>query len=155
MKMARASEADMEAAFKVAQILDQLDKRYMPSYDDSEELEFFDRNDAEQCQKVIGLLLDATARTSLFRVVWGMDVVLDPANELLDPDADTIEKHPKIVSALEAMAAKEVSNEDKPVCDELLASYMCSDEQATMSLERLKTYQWRDTGPLETGEIGE
>jgi hypothetical protein len=155
MKMARASEADMEAAFKVCRILDEIDKRYMPSDDDSEELEFFDRDDAEQCQKVVGMLLDATRRTSLFRVVFGMSVVLDPCNELLDPGADTIEKHPKIVEALEAMKAKEVSNEDKPVCDELLASYMCSDEQATMSLERLKTYQWCDTGPLETGEFGE
>jgi hypothetical protein len=103
MKMARASEADVEAAFKVCQILDQLDKLYMPSDDDSENAEFFDRDDAEQCQKVVGMLLDATRHTSLFRVVLGMAVVLDPRNELLDPDADTIAKHPKIVAALEAM----------------------------------------------------
>jgi hypothetical protein len=103
MKMARASEADIEAALKVTQIFDDLDKRYMPSEDDGEELEFFDRNDAEQCQKVVGMLLDVTRHTSLFRVVLGMAVVLDPRNELLDPDADTIAKHPKIVAALEAM----------------------------------------------------
>lgn len=102
MKMARASEADIEAAFTVCRILDELEKRYMPSDDDSEELEFFDRDDAEQCQKVVGMLLDATQRTSLFRVVLGMACVLDPRNELLDPDADTIEMHPKIVKALEA-----------------------------------------------------
>jgi hypothetical protein len=105
MKMARASEADIEAAFKVCRILDELDKRYMPSDDDSEELEFFDREDAEQCQKVVGMLLDATRHTSLFRVVFGMAVVLDPQNELLDPDADTIEMHPKIVAVLEARDA--------------------------------------------------
>lgn len=99
MKMARASDEDMDAAFKVCQILDQLDKRYMPSDDDSEELEFFDRDDAEQCQKIVGMLLDATSSTSLFRVVFGMAVVLDPRNELLDPDADTIEMHPKIIEA--------------------------------------------------------
>jgi hypothetical protein len=108
MKMARASEADIEAALKVTQILDDLDKRYMPSEDDGEELEFFDRHDAEQCQKVVGMLLDVTRHTSLLRVVFGMAVVLDPRNELLDPDADTLEKHPKIVAALEAAdAAKE------------------------------------------------
>jgi hypothetical protein len=100
MKMARASEADIDAALKVCQILDELDKRYMPSDDESEELEFFDRNDAEQCQKIVGMLLDATRHTSLFRVVFGMGVVLDPANELLDPDADTIEVHPKIEAAM-------------------------------------------------------
>jgi hypothetical protein len=107
MKMARASEADIEAALKVCQIMDQLDKRYMPSDDDSEELEFFDRDDAEQCQTVIGMLLDATCDTSLFRVVFGMACVLDPRNELLDPDADTIEKHPKIIAALKALEDKE------------------------------------------------
>jgi hypothetical protein len=111
MKMARASEADIEAALKVCRILDELDKRYMPSDDDSEELEFFDRDDADQCQKVVGMLLDATRHTSLFRVVFGMAVVLDPQNELLDPDADTIEMHPKIIAALEACdAAKEKAN---------------------------------------------
>ncbi|SDR37033.1 hypothetical protein SAMN05443245_5176 [Paraburkholderia fungorum] len=103
MKMARASDADIEAALTVCRILEDLDKRYMPSNDDSEDLEFFDRDDAEQCQKVVGMLLDATSQTSLFRVVFGMSVVLDPRNELLDPDADTIEIHPKIAKALEAM----------------------------------------------------
>lgn len=106
MKMARASDEDIEAAFKVCRILDDLDKRYMPGDDDSEELEFFDRDDADQCRKIVGMLLDATRYTSLFRVVFGMAVVLDPRNELLDPDADTIEMHPKIVAALEAQKEK-------------------------------------------------
>jgi hypothetical protein len=106
MKMARASEADIDAALKVSRILEDLDRRYMPSDDDSEELEFFDRDAADQCQKIVGMLLDATRRTSLFRVVFGMAVVLDPRNELLDPDADTIEMHPKIVKALEAAKEK-------------------------------------------------
>jgi hypothetical protein len=107
MKMARASDEDIEAALKVSRILEDLDRRYMPSDGDSEELEFFDRDDAEQCQKIVGMLLDATRYTSLFRVVFGMAVVLDPRNELLDPDADTIEMHPKIVAALEAVEKKE------------------------------------------------
>jgi hypothetical protein len=127
----------------------------MPEIDDDSEIEWFDRDNSDDCRRALHAILDSSAKGSIFRVVFGMAVVLDPRNELLDPDADTIERHPRIVEALEAMAAKEVSNEDKPVCDELLASYMCSDEQATMSLERLKTYQWCDTGPLETGEFGE
>jgi hypothetical protein len=53
-------------------------------------------------------ILEAARKGSLFRVVFGMAVVLDPRNELLDPDADTIERHPKIVEALKAVeAAKE------------------------------------------------
>jgi hypothetical protein len=126
MKMARASEEDIEAAFKVCRVLDELDKRYMPSDDDSDELEFFDRDDAEQCQKVVGMLLDATRYTSLFRVVFGMAVVLDPRNELLDPDADTIEHHPTIVKAIED--AERYRFLLRKVCMIQAASYGCKFE---------------------------
>lgn len=61
--------------------------------------------------------------------------------------AESLDGWPKIAHTPAAAAS-----EDKPVSDELIASYMCSDEQATQSLVRLKTYQWRDTGPLETAD---
>ncbi|WP_069357846.1 hypothetical protein [Burkholderia cenocepacia] len=105
MKMARASQADLEAASDVTRIVDELEKGYMPSSDETEDLEFFDRDDPEQCQRALGLILDVAAKGSLFRVTFGMCVVLDPRNELLDPDADTIEKHPKIVEALKVRDA--------------------------------------------------
>lgn len=109
MKMARASEADITAALEVCRILEDLDKGYMPSTDDSEELEFFDRDDSEQCRKIVGMLLDAIDQASLFRVVFGMSVALDPRNGLLDPDADTLEKHPRIVEALALLDAQKES----------------------------------------------
>jgi hypothetical protein len=34
------------------------------------------------------------------RVVFGMAVVLDPRNEVVDPDADTLEIHPKYAAAI-------------------------------------------------------
>lgn len=103
MKMARASRQDIEAALEVTRILSDLENRYMPG--DGEELEFFDRDDAEQCKRALGMLLDAAAHGSLFRVTFGMTVVLDPRNELLDPNADTLEKHPKTLAALAAQGA--------------------------------------------------
>lgn len=109
MKMARASKADLDAANEVARLLGDLERRCMPDADPdhpSEETEWFDRDDAKQCQRALGMLLDAASKGSLFRVTFGMLVVLDPRNELLDPDADTLEKHPKTLAALAAAAEK-------------------------------------------------
>ncbi|MCA8037063.1 hypothetical protein LGM46_29270 [Burkholderia arboris] len=121
MKMARASQADVDAAIDVTRILSELEKGYMPSSDEDEgeETEFFDRDDPEQCQKALCKLLDAADKGSILRVTWGMVVVLDPDNELLDPEADTIEMHPKIVAALKSRAprtevAGAVPADDKP-----------------------------------------
>ena len=104
MKMARASEVDIEAALSVSRILEDLEKGYMPG--DGEEIEWFDREDADQCKRALGLLLDAASKGSMFRVTFGMAVVLDPRNELLDPSADTLEKHPKTIAALAATGAQ-------------------------------------------------
>jgi hypothetical protein len=105
MKMARASNADIDAALAVSRILEDLERRHMPCDDKDSAIEWFDRDDAEQCKRALGMLLDAAARGSIFRVTFGMTVVLDPRNELLDPDADTLEKHPKTMAALEVAAA--------------------------------------------------
>lgn len=102
MKMARASEADMEAALNVSRIIEELEKGYMPSDDESEDIEWFDRENESQCQRALSMILDEASKGSLFRVTFGMTVVLDPRNELLDPSADTLEKHPKIIEALRA-----------------------------------------------------
>ncbi|WP_258898242.1 hypothetical protein [Burkholderia glumae] len=106
MKMARASEADIQAALDITQIIGEIEKGYMPvlgsDEDEADDVTFFDRDDADQCRLVLGAILDAADKGSIFRVVFGMTVVLDPRNELLDPDADTLEKHPKIVAALAA-----------------------------------------------------
>ena len=49
MKMARASKADLDAALDVSNIIEQLENGYMPSTDESDELERFDSDDREQC----------------------------------------------------------------------------------------------------------
>ncbi len=62
---------------------------------DDEEVEFFDIDDREQCHRVLSFLIDTAKEASLMRVVWGCAVMLDPANELVDPAASSIEHHPK------------------------------------------------------------
>lgn len=99
MKMAKASEADMDAAMKLCSALESLDRyRTMPTPDgdDAEDAEPFDEDSREDCKKALGMVLELFGRASLFRVVFGMAVILDPRNKIVDPDADTLEIHPDI-----------------------------------------------------------
>lgn len=107
MKMAKASEDDLKMAGDLAQAFDSLTQRWGASMPDAiakppkgDDAEEFDRDDDEQCGRALRHLLDITERGSLFRVVWGMLVLLDPANKIVDPDADTLEHHPEVLAAL-------------------------------------------------------
>lgn len=121
MKMAKASKSDLEMAAELANALEAITGRWhcvMPEKiakpEDGEETETFDRDDSEQCRRVVEYLCELADRASLFRVVAGMFVVLDPRNKLLDPDADTLEVHPdfertkqqrdELLSALERLS---------------------------------------------------
>lgn len=98
MKMAKASEADIDAAMKLCSALESLERyRTMPTQDDdTDDADSFDENDREDCKKALGIVLELFGRASLFRVVFGMAVVLDPRNKIVDPDADVLEIHPDI-----------------------------------------------------------
>jgi len=95
MKMAKASQRDLDGAIELYQFLQAMaDGR--PASDAVDEFgyegygDLIDRqaNDAE-------FLLRAHERGGLFRVVWGMQVLLDPANEVVDPNLPHLELHPK------------------------------------------------------------
>lgn len=103
MKMAKASAADLDMAMELCNALDALTQRWSATVPEAiakpngeDESEFFNRDDREQCQRVMGYLLDLADRASLMRVVWGCAVMLDPANKCVDPSADTIEHHPDL-----------------------------------------------------------
>lgn len=113
MKMAKASKADLEMAIDLCRALDTLTQRWCPAVPeecekgvDEDAIESFDRDDAEQCQRVLGYLLDVAGRASLFRVVWNCVVMLDPTNRFVDPDADTIEHHPDVQALESAKTAR-------------------------------------------------
>lgn len=115
MKMAKASEADLNMAMELSEALDNLTRRWGASVPeqikkgDEDDTESFDRDDNEQCQRVLGYLLDVADRASLSRVVFGCAVMLDPRNKCVDPNADTIEHHPDVEAALGAKTAKPLS----------------------------------------------
>lgn len=98
MKMAKASEADISMAMDLANVMDDIERGYFPSKfsdDEDDGIEWIDTHDREQYQKLIDSLKRLLNQGSISRVIWGMAVVCDPENEAIDPDADTIEHHPK------------------------------------------------------------
>lgn len=100
MKMAKASQADLDMAMELCGAIDALTSSWptlpaglcKPADDEPDEA--FDCDDDGQCGTVLRYLLAIAERASLLRVVWGAAVMLDPRNKLVDPDADTIEHHP-------------------------------------------------------------
>lgn len=112
MKMAKASKADLDMALELSSALDALTGRWgatMPEAIERPEgtssVEYFDPEDREQCYRVVEYLRELVNRASLMRVVFGMAVVCDPRNEVVDPNANTLEVHPKF-AALAADAAR-------------------------------------------------
>lgn len=103
--MAKASNKDMDASIKLCGLIDSLYHGYLPDIDDDGEPELFDEYDDAQCAKALRQLMSIADSGSLPRVVWGMHTLLSPANKLLDPDSDTLERHPDIIAALDAVAA--------------------------------------------------
>ena len=104
MKMAKASEADLEMAMELCGTLERLGHRLCPVMPeeiekllDDDDSERFDRDDDAQCGRALRHLLELADRASLMRVVWGCAVMLDPRNQCVDPDADTIEHHPDTI----------------------------------------------------------
>ena len=106
MKMAKAGEADLNMAMELSGALDSLTgwppavPAAVAKTESADDYERFDRDDREQCVRVLNYLLDVADRASMMRVVWGAAVMLDPNNKLVDPAADTIEHHPETLAAL-------------------------------------------------------
>ncbi len=98
MKMAKASEADIEMAMTLANYLNAIEGGCMPDAlsSDPESYEYLDYRDREQMNRLIDGLQRLLRKGSIFRVIFGMAVICDPANECIDPDASTIEHHPKL-----------------------------------------------------------
>lgn len=100
MKMAKASKADMEMALKLCSALEAIDRRFFPEGAEGEnECADFDMDDDEHCGTVLRHLYDILQGGSVVRVIWGMYVLMDPDNKLIDPDADCLELHPALQAA--------------------------------------------------------
>jgi len=105
MKMAKASADDVNAATDVAGVLENLCKGYYPSKPDADDDDpmFFDPDDREHLRAFYDRVMSIVkpAPGSLFRVAGGMHTIL--ANDVVDPDQDVLELHPRLDAALEAV----------------------------------------------------
>ena len=113
MKMAKASNADMEMALTLCGSLEAIDRGWLPAAIDGAQ-EDLDLDDVDQCGVVLRHLAEVLKGGSIGRVIWGMYVLVDPANKLLDPDARTLEPHPDAVAnARDAVRYRELRRGQK------------------------------------------
>lgn len=167
MKMAKASQADIDAAIELYQFLqcmqqgrpaaDAVDEFGYKGYDD-----LIDRGDACDDEFV----LRAHERGGLVRVVWGMQTLLDPKNEVVEPDLPHLALHPKHEQAArerdELWKAKneliderdEARAQCERLCAELAAVKTERDEMEAAAARVLRTWPSMDTA-IAIHEIGE
>jgi len=101
MKMAKASNADLDMAMDLTSALESLSQRWGPTFpqevakiEAGEDAESFCNTDPEHCVRAMDHILELLGRGSLMRVVYNAVVMLDPRNKMVDPDRDTLEHHP-------------------------------------------------------------
>jgi hypothetical protein len=104
MKVAKADRQDLDAAMTLMGLLDTVSSGYYPSDSDKAEDDplFFDADDPEhlaQLWKRLKACLDA-APGFQGRVIFGAATMMDPRNEVIDPDDDCLSLHPKLTTAM-------------------------------------------------------
>lgn len=90
--MAKASPKDIEAAKDLHHFIEAIAR---DCEDLSEVCDEFDLKGYEDCTTMQEYLATAWRKGGLFRVVWGMGVLLDPRNQIVDPDLDYLALHPR------------------------------------------------------------
>ena len=82
MKMAKASESDLNMATTLANYCDSISRTQMPDAlsEDAESIEWLDSDDCEQYARLLHGLQELLDQGSISRVVWGMAVVCNPSN---------------------------------------------------------------------------
>lgn len=114
MKMGKASQEEVDAAMRLANVLEGVAKGEYPSAFDKDgewinnedEPNFFDENDPEHLRAFYDRTM-ACLTGGLFRVVGGMLVLLDPTNEVVDPDKSYLDLHPKFQTLADRAEAME------------------------------------------------
>lgn len=106
LKMAKATEKDLDCATLVIGMIDDIERRCFPRKPDGKfdeaDPDYFDPDDGDDCKVFVERLLDVVCKRehggALMRVVFGMITALD--NEMFDPDKDYLDWHPDLVPAV-------------------------------------------------------
>lgn len=97
VKMAKASQADIDSVIELYQMLNAIED-CRPASDAVDEFEY---KGYEGCETDLDYLVRASRKGGLFRVAFGMQVLVDARNEIVDPNVNHLELHPKIRAAME------------------------------------------------------
>lgn len=118
MKMAKASERDIDAAGNAIGVLDDIASGYYPARGEEDTPLHFDPEDRDHLRRFYDLMtatLDASPGWP-GRVIGGMCyVILYPANQIVDPDADCLELHPRFAAAPSQAETVAVGDQPKDV----------------------------------------
>jgi hypothetical protein len=93
MKVAKASQHDMDMAVKLCQFLDQAEDGYLPSLNVDDEAEWLN-DDRDDLQKFHQRLLDIVKQGSLWRIIMGYHALL--ASNVFDPAESHLALRPEL-----------------------------------------------------------
>jgi hypothetical protein len=110
MKMAKASEKDIDAAGNMLSLLHQIDRGDYPNLEESADVpDWFDEDNFDHLRAFYDAVKGTLDRAPGWpgRIIGGMCyVILYEKNEIVDPDSDVIELHPRLVRALQSQQAE-------------------------------------------------
>ena len=111
MKMAKASEKDIDAAGNLMSLLHQIDRGDYPCLDEDADVpDWFDEDNFDHLRAFYDAVKSTLDKAPGYpgRVIGGMCyVIMYDKNEIVDPDSDTLDLHPNIVKALAAASTQE------------------------------------------------
>jgi hypothetical protein len=146
MKMAKASEKDIDAAGDAMSVLNDISSGYYPRRDGDDCEDFhFDPDEPAHLRKFFSLMADTLHKAPGWpgRVIGGMCyVILFDKNKIVDPDADVLELHPRfgqvkqerdelLAAAYRAAAALESVSYNDPSITSALAVIQAAIANAT------------------------
>ena len=102
MKMAKPSEKDIDAAGDLMSLLLQADRGDYPG-DQEGAPDFFDEDDPKHLRAFYDAIKATLDKAPGYpgRVIGGMCyVIMFKENEIIDPESDVLELHPKLVAAI-------------------------------------------------------
>lgn len=96
VRMAKASQADLDAAYRIMNLLASMDRGHYPSNEEGSPT-FFDSDDWEHLQFLHQQIIEIADNSGgVSRVIGAAGILLNEKNGLIDPDDDCIELHPDL-----------------------------------------------------------
>jgi len=86
----------MEAALAMCRALESLEGGYLPDEMTEGQDEPVWYNESKHAAAVVEFMIGVQKRASLFRVCFGMTVLLDSQNEIVDQELSHLELHPRL-----------------------------------------------------------